>query len=292
MPIQHIILAILVAAVWGFNFVIIEVGVHHISPLLLCTIRFLLTAFPAVFFFRRPATSWTMLISFGLTMFALQFGFLFAGMHMGVSAGLSALIVQTQVFFTILLAILFLNEKPTKTQIVGIILAFSGIILVGIELKAEVSILGFVFLILAGWAWSIGNLIAKKIGSVNAFALVVWGNFIAFFPMLLASCILEGKNSMFISLSHMNALTGLAIFYLVYFSTFFGYGTWNWLVKHYPIASVTPYGLLVPILGFMSSALVFGEALTWWKLLAGCLVVSGLVINVFGNRNRSGIQKV
>jgi len=48
-------LAVLVVAIWGFNFVVIKVGLKEIPPILLCALRFFLSAFPAVFFIKRPA---------------------------------------------------------------------------------------------------------------------------------------------------------------------------------------------------------------------------------------------
>ncbi|MFE2446140.1 EamA family transporter, partial [Streptomyces sp. NPDC059426] len=45
----HIALAVLVTALWGVNFVVIEVGLDHFPPLLFCALRFLVAALPAVF---------------------------------------------------------------------------------------------------------------------------------------------------------------------------------------------------------------------------------------------------
>ena len=284
MKISHLILAILVAVVWGFNFVVIEVGLHEIPPLMLCALRFLLTALPAIFFFKRPAIPWKLLVAYSLVMFALQFGFLFGGICAGVTAGVASLIVQVQIFFTIILAAIFLHERPNPPQILGMLVAFSGIILVGVKLEANVTLLGFMLLLAAGTSWAVGNLISKKIHNVNMFALVVWGNFIAFFPMLAISLLFEGKKAMLLSLHGVTWLTAVAVLYIVYCSTIFGYGTWSWLIKRYPVATIAPYALLVPVVGFLSSALVLHENLPLWKIFAALLVVSGLVINFFGTR--------
>jgi len=284
MRIRDFILAILVVAVWGFNFVVIKIGLHEVPPLLLCAIRFFLTSIPAIFFFKRPAIPVRILILYGLTMFALQFGFLFAGIYAGVTPGLAALIVQIQVFSTVILAALFLGEKINQWQILGMLVAFAGICWVGVKLGGTVSLLGFIFLIAAGTAWGVGNLIAKKIRSVNMFALVIWGNFVAFPPTFISAFLFEDQATMLASLQHLNLLTIAAILYLVYFSTMFGYGVWCWLLKHHPVATVAPYALLVPVLGLTSSAIVLGEPLQSWKLFAGMLVISGLCINFFGSR--------
>lgn len=53
-------LALLVVVVWGLNFVVIKVGLHHMPPLLLAGLRFLLVAFPAIFFVARPKVPLTL----------------------------------------------------------------------------------------------------------------------------------------------------------------------------------------------------------------------------------------
>ena len=53
MKLQDILLAILVAFIWGFNFVVIEVGLESFPPILFSSLRFFFAAFPAVLFWKR-----------------------------------------------------------------------------------------------------------------------------------------------------------------------------------------------------------------------------------------------
>src|SRR5690242_10994108 len=75
----HTALAVLVAAVWGFNFVVIEIGLGHFPPLLLSALRFLVAALPAVFFVGRPKTAWKWIIAVGVALGVAKFGLLFTG---------------------------------------------------------------------------------------------------------------------------------------------------------------------------------------------------------------------
>src|SRR3990167_1599752 len=149
---SHIALAVLIAAIWGINFVAIHVGLQQLSPQLLCMVRFLGASMPALFFIKRPAVPFWMIAGYGLTMFALQFIFLFIGMHLGITPALSSLLMQLQVFFTIFLAYLFLQEQPRKTQIFGALVSFSGIVLVGLHLDSPISLLGFMSVIIAAFS--------------------------------------------------------------------------------------------------------------------------------------------
>jgi O-acetylserine/cysteine efflux transporter len=151
---QHIALAIAVAVIWGFNFVMIKAGLEELPPILLCALRFFFAALPAVFFIRRPNIAFRQVVAFGLVMFALQFTLLFLGITAGTTAGLASLLLQVQVFFTILLAVMFLHEKPSVWQIAGAVISFSGIGLVAVNLGGDISALGMGLIIAAAAAWA------------------------------------------------------------------------------------------------------------------------------------------
>lgn len=287
----HLLAALGIVAIWGFNFVVIRLGLNHLPPLLLCALRFTLAALPAVFFVRRPDLPLRHVAAYGLVMFGLQFALLFSGIGLGVSPGLASLAVQLQSFMTIGLAAFLLKERPSRFQLLGAALAFCGIVVVASHLGQDVTALGLGVVILSAATWAAGNLLAKRMGRVNVFALVVWGSLAAAGPMLALSLALEGPARIAGSLSLLRWDTVAAIAYLVYCSTLLGFAVWNWLLSRYPAASVAPLTLMVPLFGMGSSSLVLGEALQPWKLLAFALVILGLGINLFGARLSAGLAR-
>jgi O-acetylserine/cysteine efflux transporter len=280
----HFALALLVVMVWGFNFIVIKVGLEDISPLLLGFARFFLTSIPAVFFIKRPKAPFMMVLWYGLVMFALQFALLFMGMYAGVTPGLASLLLQLQMFFTALLAVTFFGEKLRFWQVVGALVAFSGIALIAMNLSGGVTPIGFLLVIAAAASWGAGNVISKKIGKVNMVSLVVWGGLIAWPPLLAISCVIEGTDKVFYTFQHLTWLSGGAILYITYLSTLFGFGVWSWLLHHHPLGTIAPFTLMVPVFGILSSVLVLGEPLQSWKIFATLLVVGGLCINLLGPR--------
>jgi O-acetylserine/cysteine efflux transporter len=277
-------LAILVVAIWGFNFVVIKVGLKELPPILLCALRFFLAAFPAVFFIKRPAVPFRSVMAFGLVMFASQFTLLFSGMYAGTTAGMASLVLQVHVFFTVALAVVFLAEQPSVWQIIGALTAFSGIGLVAIHTGGEISALGLILIVAAAASWGIGNLIAKKLGKIDMLALVVWGSLVAWPPLLLLSYLLEQDSWSLEGMAHLSWPTIGAVGYITYLSTLLGFAVWSWLLSHYPAATVAPFTLLVPVFGFTSSALALGEPLYPWKLAAAVLIIAGLCVNLAGAR--------
>jgi len=213
------------------------------------------------FFVPRPAVTLRQLLLYGLTMFALQFAFLFTGMKLGMPAGLASLVLQFQVFVTLALAAAVLKERIAPVQVAGALIAGAGFCLVAAHTGGDVSGAGLVCLLLAACSWGFANFSSKRLGRVNALSLVVWGSLVVPVPMGLASLIFEGPDVIVHSLTHMSAATLWSVAYVVYASTLVGYSLWSWLLSRHAASVVTPFALLVPVCGMLSSAWWLGEPL-------------------------------
>ncbi|HAZ7573710.1 EamA family transporter [Legionella sp. PATHC032] len=284
MPFAHLLLALLVVFVWGINFIFVKISLEEFSPLLLCAVRFLLASVPAVFFIKPPAVPFKIIAGYGLIMFALQFALLFIGLRVGMTPGVASLLMQVQVFFSMFFAIIFLGEQPQVGQIIGALISFIGIGVVALHFDHNVSLMGFLCILAAAASWGIGNLITKKIHSVNLIAVIVWSSFVACLPMFILSLVFEGPASFVTTYEHMTWKGIFSVLYIVYISTWVGYGVWNWLISRYPVGMVVPFTLLVPVVGILSSVFILGEPFYLWKLVAGLLVISGLCINLLTTR--------
>jgi O-acetylserine/cysteine efflux transporter len=286
LPLRRLLLALVVVVIWGTNFVAIKVALGELPPLLLCAVRFALVSIPAVFFLQRPAVPWRQLLIYGLTMFALHFGFLFLGMKLGMSAGLASLTLQFQVFVTLALAAFVLKERILPVQIVGALTAVAGFAVVGLHTGGDVTAAGLACVLLGATSWGFANFTSKRLGAVNPLALVVWGSLVVPVPMTLASLVFEGPSLIAHSLTHISAPTVFSVGFIVYGSTLVAYSLWSWLLAHHPASTVAPFTLLVPIAGMLSSAALLGEGLPGWKIQAAALVIAGLALNLFGPRLR------
>ena len=280
----HTLLALLLVCIWGFNFVVIHEGLGEIPPITLCVFRFALVSFPAVFLIRRPDVPWPLLIAFGMTMFVLQFSFLFGAMSLGLSPGLSSIALQLHVFVTIGLAMVILGERPGWFQIAGALLALCGLLLIGVHTGGDVPIWGLLGMLAAATSWGVANIISKRLGRIDMLALIVWGGLVALGPLVVIALVFEGPSRMISAATHLSWLGVGAIAYIVYPVTLFGFSLWSWLLGRYQAASVVPMTLLVPIVGIGSSVLVLGETLQGWKVVAALLGGGGLAVNMFGPR--------
>ncbi len=279
----HLLFTLLVIAIWGCNYVVIRAGLESLPPLFLCFARLFLTSIPAIFFIPRPKAPFGLVALYGLTLFALHFGLLFTGMNFGITPALASLVIQLQLFFTALLGFLFFNERISRWQLVGALLAFGGIGLAAKSLGSDMTLAGILLVAGSALSWAFGNVVIKKIGTVNILSLVVWASLIAWPPLLLLSLFVEGSAPLFLQLHTLSWPAIGAILYNTCLSTLFGFGMWSWLINRYPLKIVAPFTLLGPIFAILSSTLL-GESLESWKVVAASLVISGIALNLLGPR--------
>jgi len=283
MPPTHIALAVLCTIIWGLNFVIIKWGLQDFPPLLFTALRFALASLPFLPFVRPPRTHWRYVVGVGLFLGVGQFGFLFTGMSLGMPAGLSSTVLQTQVFFTVMLAVLFIGERPQWQSLVGLVLAFCGVAVIAGHLGA-VPLIPFLMVICGAICWAASNVVTRRAASPDAFNLIVWASAAVPVPMLLLSWIFEGQAKM-VGAVIGPSWTGLgSLAYIAFFSTNLAYGVWSLLLKKHPAAMVAPFTLMVPFWGIGSSALLLGERLDTVKLIGAGLIVLGLAANSFPAR--------
>jgi O-acetylserine/cysteine efflux transporter len=279
---RDILAAVSVAVVWGLTFIAIKVGVAETSPLMLSALRFLFAAFPAVLLIRPPnAPPWKVAL-YGLLLGVGQFGLLFVAIHAGFPVGLTSLVVQAQAFFTVLLAWLFLREFPQRIQLVGGAVAFAGIAIIGSARLAGASLGPFALVVLASFFWGSANVLAKTAGKVDMLAFTVWSSLAAPLPLIALSLAVEGTGGA-AALANPGWKLVVSVLVLSYGGTLFGYGLWARLMAHHSAATVAPFALLVPVVGMIAAALLFGESLSALEVVGGALVMAGLALNVFGD---------
>jgi O-acetylserine/cysteine efflux transporter len=266
---------------------VIKVGVADVPPVLLGALRFMLAAFPAVLFLRAPKVPLRLYLLYGMTISVGQFALLFSAIHVGMPTGLASLVLQSQSFFTMLLAALVLKEHWRANQLAGLLLAAVGLVLIGSVHGLSMPLAGFLLTIAAAVMWACGNIVTRAVGTygpMNQLAFVVWAGLVPPIPFLLLSAWLEGPDAIQAAVQHFNWQAFAAVAYLAWVATLFGYGVWTRLLSRYPANRVAPFTLLVPLVGLTTGWLVFDEALKPVHFAGGALLMAGLLLNLFGHR--------
>jgi len=288
MPFTDVFQALIVAAVWGFNFVVIKWGVSGVPPLLLGALRFALVAVAGVCWVARPRIPWRWLTVYAMTMGVGQFACLFCAIKFGMPAGLASVVLQSQAFFTLLFARAFLHEHGQRAQVLGLLLAACGLALIGIAKGGNMSAVGFILTILAAVSWAASNVVVRLISKagypVEPLGLVVWSALLPPLPFLGLSLWLEGGARDWVAMAHFSWVSLASVVYLAFGATMLGYGLWSRLLSRHPANKVAPFSLLAPVVALLSSWLLLGEQLTLLQDVGSVLLLAGLLVNVFGAR--------
>jgi len=280
----HALLALAVVIVWGTNFVVIKLALGHLPPLLFATLRFTIAAVPAVFFLPRPAVPLRELALYGILIGVGQFGLLFIAMNGHIAPGLASLVVQSQVFFTIGLAMYFNGEQLRPVQALSLALGALGIGMIGWHSGGATSLGGVALVLGAALGWAGGNMVQRRAVGINMLSYVVWSSLFAVPPLALLSLYLEGWPAIAAGFANASATTWAAVVWQSVGNTMFGYAAWGWLLTRHPASTVAPLSLLVPVFGMATAAWWLGETLPAWKLEAAVLVLGGLALNLLWPR--------
>lgn len=284
---RDLLLALAVVLVWGINFVVIAVGLEGMPPLLLSALRFFFAAVPAIFLLGPPRVAWRYVVGVGLALGVAKFGLLFIAMDHGVPAGLSSLVLQSQVIFTVLFAIAVLRERPRPAQVVGIAVACAGIVLIVLDRKLSAPLGALALVIVAAGFWGVSNTITRYARPPDTLRFMVWASAVAVVPLLILSLLTEGPQA------DLDALRGItwtgigAIAYLAFAATLFGFGVWGYLLRQYDASTVAPFSLLVPIVGMSAASILRGEAVGLQQAIAAVLVIGGMACTIWRRTPRA-----
>jgi O-acetylserine/cysteine efflux transporter len=291
MSVRDAALAALTSIICGLAFPAIKFGLVSFSAPELTVIRFLIASLP-VLVVRRPKLSWTSITVIGLTLFTGQFLFLFFAYTRGLPPGLASLTQQMQAFFTVLLAAVFLRDLPTRGQVLGMVVALSGLVIIGGTVGADLTVPGLSLGLAGAFSWAVGNVLMKQTAGVPVFPLVVWCSVIPPLPAAAVSAVVDGHVSVSAVLGHASWISIAAVVYLGTMATTVAYAIWGYLLRRYPAATIAPFAMIAPCTGIVASAIIFGEVFAPARYAGMALTLAGLAVTLrprgWGDRDSAG----
>jgi len=264
-----------VIVIWALNFIIGKIGVAQWPPVFMMLLRFALVAMLLAPFLRPHGKPWALIFGLSVVLGGLHFGLLFTGLR-GVDAGPAALAIQLAIPFSSLIAAVVYGERMGRWQMIGMVIAFAGVYLIGGEPKMAPSLFHFLLVVGAALAWAVANIFIKRIGSVNVFILNAWVAVFALPQLALATAVLED--------GHMDALANAdwrgwgAVAFMAIGSSIIAYGFWYALVRKYDVNRVVPLTLIAPVLAVMLAVLILNEPLTVRIVVGGLITTGGVAM--------------
>lgn len=288
---RDMLLAALVASLWGLNFVVIDWGMSGIPPLLFAAIRFAVVAL-AVLVVPRPQTGWRVIVGVGVFMSLGQFALLYTSLALGLSPGLAALLMQAQAVFTIVIAAIALRERPSAMQVVGVGLGVVGLAVVATFRGGDAPVLAVCLALAAALSWAVGNVISRRAGVVTGIgrggtlSLTVWSSLVVPVPALALSFVIDGPAAIGAGLAAIGPQAVISTLYTAGLCTLFAYAVFNGLLGRNPSAAVVPWILLAPVVAMASAALLRGEAPSVGEVVGGAVLVAGVLVSGIRRRHR------
>lgn len=291
---KDLFLALLVVIIWGSTFTVIKLGLIGMPPMVLVGLRFTVAAFPAVFLIKKPEISWKYIVAYGLTAGLGQFACDIYSLYLGMPAGLASVIMQSHVFLTFIFAFIILKDKIDGKEILGLIIATIGIILLSLnvglgEIVTVPPFSLFLQLIAAGF-WAISSIVIKLAAKaakkenkkLDVFGLVVWSSLIPIIPFFIFGMLLDSPEVVYKSIIGLDLNYFLIIIYLSYAATLFGFSIWGRLLRSYDAGKVALLSLLVPVSGLFVGRVVMGEVLSPVQVIGVVTVILGVFIAYYG----------
>ena len=267
-------LATMAAVLWGFNLIAGKIGVGAAPPLLFTGLRFLLVAILVVPFFPVDRKHWRDLFILSVCFGTGHFGILFVGLA-GVDAATAAITLQLGVPFSILISWFVFRETFGWRRSLGLVLAFVGVAFLAGEPR-NASSLSFFMLVACTvfWAWS--NVLVKRMPDIKPLAITGWLSLFAAPQVLVLSALLETGQIDAITHAGWPLIGSLA--YTAIAASIIAHATWYGLMQKYPMNTVVPFNMLIPIIGVSAGLVILGEPATWEKLVGGGLTLAGVAV--------------
>jgi len=285
MNLRDTLLAISVPVLWGLGFTFSKIALNEFPPILLMSFRFTLTALTLIWFVPIPRHLLRQIFFIALISATIQYGLTFYGLKL-LDASTAALVVQLEVPFLAILGSVFLKEAVGLQRILGILISFTGVIMIAGEPRLAGNQLGIMLVASGALTWAIGQIMIRKLGSVGGFMLIAWVAAFAAPQLFLASLAIEGNPMPAIMAASWKVWAVIA--YLGLIMTAVGYGIWYHLLGRHPVNHVGPFLLLLPVVAIAASVTLLDEQLTWWLVAGGIAVIFGVGIIVFEKNKAEG----
>ena len=273
MPPRDLLLVLLIVLAWAGNFLTSALALREIPPFLFTALRFALLAIPLLYWMKRPAPGqWPRLVAMGLCVGVLHFGLSFLALKLSGDLSSPAIVLQSYVPMTALLAWLVLGERFGWRTSVAIALSFAGVLVLGFDplvLDRPVALLAALFL-------AIGTVLMKGLRDLDVFSQQGWTALISLLPLLAMSAVFEPGG--FVSLASVSWVGWFGALYAAFASSLLGHGLYYRLVQRHPVALVTPWLLLVPVLAVGLGVAFWGDRPGPRLWLGGAMVLGGVFV--------------
>jgi len=275
---RDLLLLIGMNLIWGLNLISSKIGVGQFPPIFFTALRFGSLALFLVPMLKIHRGQMTNLFAAAMLTGPAAFALLFAGIFLTEDAATVAVATQMSVPFSTLMSVLFLGETIRWRRIMGIVLAFAGIVIISFDPRVFAYWEGLALVVCSSFVSSLGLIFLKRLKGIKPLELQSWIALAGGSILLVLSLLLEA--------GQMTAIRNAtwegwgALFFTTVMSSLVAHTAWYFLVSRYPVTSLSPLTLLSPLFGIFFGVTLLHDQLTARMLVGGAVTLAGVLIVV------------
>ena len=232
-----------------------------------------MTAGALVWFVRPPWGQMRALFLIALISAALQYSLTFTGLK-GLDASITALVVQLEVPFLVIIGVVALGEVAGVRKWIGIAMAFLGVALISGEPKVASAWFSVLLVIGGAFTWAVGQGMTRALKDISGLTVTAWVAVFAVPQLAVVSLIFEENHIEAIRTAE--PVVWGAVLYMGLIMTALGYGMWYTLVRKHPISLIAPFLLMLPVFAVLGGVFFLDEELGVRAIIGGAIVVAGV----------------
>ena len=276
MTLRHFALAVLVTVIWGFNVVVTKWGVGMMPPVFFAGLRFFVVAILLAPFLKPVPGQMKRVVAIGLTSGALHFGLILVGYSLTDHAAPIAVALQFNIPFMVLLAVIFLGEKVGPWRLIGMAIAFGGIVVLGFDPVAFDSPVALIIVCIGSCFFAVSVILMRGLKGAHPMQIQAWIAAVSFPALFAVSALTEtGQINHALASGWMGVA---AVAYTGIGASIIGHGGMFYLLQRYPVTTMVPFMIAPPMLGMFFSIWVYQDPVTTKLAIGGLMTFSGVAI--------------
>jgi O-acetylserine/cysteine efflux transporter len=273
---RDLALLLVICLVWAGNFLTSAFALREIPPFLFTAVRLaMLAVLLAAFIKPPPRGQWPRLVAVALITGVLHFGTSFWALHMAGDLASPAIVMQSYVPMTTLLAWWWLGERFAWRTAVAIAVSFAGVLVLGFDPLVLDRPLALAMMLAAALMLAMGTVLMKPLRGIDVWNMQGWTAILSLLPLLALSAAFEP--GAFAALRDASWIAWAGAAYAAFVSSLLGHGLYYVLVQRYPVAQVMPWLLLVPVLAVALGITVWGDRPGPRLWIGGAMVLGGVL---------------
>jgi len=286
MPPKHLALVLLICLVWGANFLFSSLSLREIPPFLFTAMRLAVLVPLLAPSLRRPTEGhWPRLLGVALCTGVLHFGLSFWALKLAGNLASPAILMQSYVPMATLLAVFLLGERIGWRTVAGIVLSFSGVLVLGFDPVVLAAPASLLLMLVSALFLAIGTVLMRGLGGLTPFSQQGWTAVISVLPLVALSAVFE--HDQWHTLLAASTTAWFGVVYSALAASIIGHGLFYWLIQRHPVSTVTPYLLVAPMLAVLFGILFHGDEPGPRLMVGGGMVLGGVLVVALRARARA-----